>query len=76
MKIIICGGGRVGYAMAGYLSRENNHVVVIDQNENVTRKINETMEATAITGQAAHPDVLRAAGIERDQTRSITMAPR
>lgn len=64
MKVIICGGGRVGYAMAGYLSRENNHVVVIDEREEITHKINETMEATAITGQAAHPDVLRSAGIE------------
>lgn len=64
MKVIICGGGRVGYAIASYLARENNHVVVIDEKESVLRKIGETMEAVTIQGSAAHPDVQRAAGIE------------
>jgi len=64
MKVIICGGGRVGYAIASYLARENNHVVVIDEKESVIRKISETMEAVSIQGNAAHPDVLRNAGIE------------
>ena len=64
MKVIICGGGRVGYAIASYLSRENNHVVIIDEKEAVIRKVSETIEAVAVQGNAAHPDILRAAGIE------------
>lgn len=64
MKVLICGGGRVGFAIAGYLARENNHVVVIDRSEAVIRKIGESMEVTTVTGNAAHPDVLKTAGIE------------
>ena len=33
MKVIICGAGEVGKTIAEHLSKENNDVTVIDQEE-------------------------------------------
>ena len=35
MKIVIAGNGKVGYALAEQLSREEHDVTVIDNNEDV-----------------------------------------
>ncbi len=62
MRIIICGGGQVGYSIASYLSNEDNDVTVIDINHEVVSRINNELEVHSIVGHASHPDVLEAAG--------------
>lgn len=62
MRVIICGGGQVGYSIAAYLSREDNDITVIDNQPNMVARINENLDANGIVGHASNPDVLEAAG--------------
>ena len=62
MRVIICGGGQVGYSIASYLSQEDNDVTVIDINPDTVFHVNNELEANGIVGHAAHPDVLDNAG--------------
>ena len=62
MKVIICGAGQVGFAIARYLSNENNEVTVIDQRIELLRKIGDTLDVRCVAGFASHPTVLEQAG--------------
>lgn len=62
MRVIICGGGQVGYSIASYLSQEDNDVTVIDIAEDTISRINEELEANGISGHASDPEVLYNAG--------------
>jgi trk system potassium uptake protein TrkA len=62
MKVVVCGAGQVGSAIARYLSREENDVTVIDANPQIIRQITETLDVQGIVGYASHPDVLERAG--------------
>ncbi len=64
MKVIICGAGRVGYAISSYLSDEGNEVTVIDICPETVAKINETLDISAIVGSASQPEILKQAGAE------------
>ena len=64
MKVIICGAGQVGYNIARYLAVAGNDVTVIDQRQDLTDKIGESLDIQAITGHASHPDILERAGAE------------
>ena len=55
MKVIICGAGQVGFNIARYLAMENADVTVIDQTPELTRKISDSLDVTAIQGFASHP---------------------
>ncbi len=64
MKIIILGAGQVGRTAAYHLSREEaNDVTVIDSNEDVLRDLQDRLDIRTVTGNAASPRVLEAAGI-------------
>jgi trk system potassium uptake protein TrkA len=62
MKVIICGAGQVGFAIARYLSNENNDVTVIDNRPELLRKIGDTLDVRCVAGFASHPTVLEQAG--------------
>jgi len=62
MKVIICGAGQVGFAIARYLSNENNEVTVIDNRPELLRKIGDTLDVRCVAGFASHPTVLEQAG--------------
>jgi trk system potassium uptake protein len=64
MKVIVCGAGQVGYNIARYLAAAGNDVTAIDQRQELTQKIGESLDIQAITGFAAHPEVLEQAGAE------------
>jgi trk system potassium uptake protein TrkA len=64
MKVIVCGAGRVGYNIARYLAAAGNDVTAIDQRPELTQKIGESLDIQAITGFAAHPEVLEQAGAQ------------
>ncbi|AXO14997.1 MULTISPECIES: Trk system potassium transporter TrkA [Thalassospira] len=75
MKVIICGAGQVGFHIAKYLAAENNDVTVIDQSEELVRKISDTLEVKGIIGFGSHPDVLQQAGAEEaDMLIAVTFA--
>lgn len=64
MKVIVCGAGQVGFNIARQLASENNDVVVIDQAENLVRKVSDMIDVSGVVGFASRPDVLRDAGAD------------
>ena len=64
MKIIILGAGQVGRTAAYHLSREEaNDVTVVDVNEDVLRDLQDRLDIRTVSGNAASPRILEAAGI-------------
>ena len=75
MRVIICGAGAVGSTIAAQLSAEDNHVTVIDHNEELVRDIGDRMDVSAIVGHASHPEVIqRAGGEDADMLIAVTNA--
>lgn len=62
MKVIICGAGQVGTGITRQLVSEGHDVTVIDDNPELVRKINESLEAATINAFPSHPPVLEQAG--------------
>jgi len=58
MNIIICGAGRVGFAIAKILTEQNHSITVIDQSSEDIQKINEALDVKAIVGKATSPIIL------------------
>lgn len=61
MRVIICGGGQVGYSIAAYLANEENDVTVIDKKPDLISQINTDLDVNGIVGHASNPNVLKAA---------------
>jgi len=63
VKIIILGAGQVGRTAAYHLSREEaNEVTVVDSDEAVLRDLQDRLDVRTVSGNAANPAVLEAAG--------------
>src|SRR5215468_1559014 len=63
MKILILGAGQVGRTAADHLSREEaNEVTVVDASEDCLRELQDRFDVRTVAGNAAHPNVLEAAG--------------
>ena len=64
MKIVIVGAGEVGSYLAERLTKENHHVVVIEQDPERAQHVEQHIDALVITGSGSHPDVMAAARIQ------------
>ncbi len=64
MKIIVCGAGRIGKSMVGYLSHGNNDISVIDTDRRRLDEISKEWDVMTVIGNAAHPDILEKSGAE------------
>jgi len=63
MKILILGAGQVGRTVARHFSREEaNDVTIVDHDVEVLRDIQDRLDVHTVAGNAAHPNVLEAAG--------------
>lgn len=62
MKVIVCGAGQVGFNIARQLSSEGNDVVLVDQSEELIRKVTDMLDVGGVAGFASRPDVLQDAG--------------
>lgn len=65
MHVIIVGAGEVGWYLADRLCGERHDVVVVEQDEGVAAQIGEELDVQVVVGNACHPSVLVAAGVER-----------
>jgi len=75
MKVVVCGAGQVGSAIARYLSREENDVTVIDTNPQLVRQISDTLDVQGVVGYASHPEILERAGTaDADLLVAVTFA--
>ncbi|MGI2336441.1 MAG: Trk system potassium transporter TrkA [Dehalogenimonas sp.] len=59
MRIIIAGGGVVGYNLASLLSVENHDVIVIEESGAAVESIRRQLDVQVIKGNAATPRILR-----------------
>lgn len=65
MKVVILGAGQVGYNIARYLATEDNDVTLVDQSEELLRKISDSLDVQPIVGYASHPEILEKAGLDQ-----------
>lgn len=73
MNIIVCGAGRVGQGIARRLASDGHNVTVIDANDALVQSVTSEIEVQGVTGHAAHPHVLRAAGAsDADMVVAVT----
>ncbi len=64
MKIIIIGAGPVGASLAESLTREENDIIVIDDDPKRLRELQDKYDIGGVLGLGSRPDVLRAANAE------------
>lgn len=63
MKILIIGGGEVGFHLAGELVREKHDVVVIESNQERLQRISKSLDLLTFEGDGTSQRALREAGI-------------
>ncbi|MFO7784697.1 MAG: Trk system potassium transporter TrkA [Thermodesulfobacteriota bacterium] len=63
MKVIIVGGGEVGFHIAQRLSNESQDVVLIDKDPEKAARINEELDIQALVGSGTSPGMLERSGI-------------
>lgn len=64
MKILILGASQVGSSIAEVLVGEDNDVTIVDIDRLALQRLQNRLDIHTVTGNAAHPSVLRAAGAE------------
>ncbi|MEO1090965.1 MAG: Trk system potassium transporter TrkA [Pseudomonadota bacterium] len=75
MKVLVCGAGLVGMNIADYLVRAGHDVTIVDQRQDLARKLGENLDIKAIAGHASHPEVLERAGAaDSDMLIAVTHA--
>lgn len=45
MKIVIIGGGKIGFSLAEELANENHDIVLVDNDKEKVKTISETLDA-------------------------------
>ncbi len=63
LKIVIVGAGQVGRHIAHRLSDEHKQVVVIDHNQLLLERLEESMDVQTVCGSGTSPKVLEEAGL-------------
>ncbi len=63
MKIIIVGGGKVGYTLAQQLATEEHDIILIDNDAEVLNHADETLDIMCIRGNGASVEILKEANI-------------
>lgn len=64
MRIVILGCGRVGSALALFMSREGHDVVIIDRDSSAFRRLPRAFKGRTVRGVGIDEEILRDAGIE------------
>ena len=65
MKIIVGGAGNVGKSIVAYLSRGDNDIVVIDNDEESLEEVERQWDVLPMLGSVSHPDILKKAGASK-----------
>ena len=64
MKIVIVGGGKVGYILAKQLSTEEHNIVLVDNNLEALNHADETLDIMCIKGNGASVEILKSANVQ------------
>ena len=65
MRILIVGAGKVGNTLATELLREGHDITIIDQNEEVIKKITDNLDVMCVHGNGANASTLVEAEVDR-----------
>lgn len=65
LRVIVVGGGHVGFHTAEHLHRRGHDVVIIESDHRRCQELNDEYLATVIEGDATHPSILEQAQPER-----------
>ena len=65
MKIIIVGNGKVGYAIAAEMAKENHDIIMVDSAAAALRKADSTLDIMCVEGNGASISVLIEAGVRQ-----------
>jgi trk system potassium uptake protein TrkA len=75
LKIIILGAGQVGASVAESLVSEANDITVVDTNTVRLKQLQDRFDLRSVTGNAAHPGILKQAGAEdADMILAVTQS--
>ncbi|MBI3479454.1 MAG: Trk system potassium transporter TrkA [Nitrosomonadales bacterium] len=75
MKILILGAGQVGSTVAESLVGEANDITVVDTDGEKLRQLQDRFDLRTLVGNAAHPSVLKQAGIaDSDMLLAVTQS--
>lgn len=73
MKIIILGANQVGSALAETLSKEKNDITLVDENSDLLRELNDSIDVKVTAGEPSHPATLESAGaLDADMLIAVT----
>ncbi|MBQ9413012.1 MAG: Trk system potassium transporter TrkA [Oscillospiraceae bacterium] len=64
MRIVIIGGGKVGFAIAAQLTEEGHDITVVDKDRKTVDRISDQLDCMAICGSGATVPVMREAGVD------------
>jgi trk system potassium uptake protein TrkA len=65
MKIIIVGGGNLGFELANLLVKEKHDVVVVEKNEKRAEYLGENLDALVLQGDGTERKILKDGGIQK-----------
>lgn len=74
MRILVVGDGKVGHTIAEQLTRERHDVVIIDQDDEVLNKCEDTLDVICVRGNGANAKVLLDAQADRADILIATTA--
>ncbi|MFB6096013.1 MAG: NAD-binding protein [Haloferacaceae archaeon] len=73
LRVVVAGGGRVGFQTARLLADRDHDVTIIEQDEDVVGDIADEWIATVVGGDATDPDILEQAQVgEADAVAALT----
>lgn len=65
MRILVVGDGKVGHTLAEHLNREGHDITMIDSDDEVLQKCEETLDVLCIRGNGANAKTLIDAGVDK-----------
>lgn len=65
MRILVVGDGKVGHTLAEHLANEEHDVVIVDRDEEVLQRCEDTLDVLCVRGSGANATTLMDAGADK-----------
>lgn len=73
MRIVIVGGGIVGYSLAEHLLKDKHHLSLVERKPDLCRNISEKLDLQIVCGSGSSPSTLLSAGLDgADMVLAVT----